>query len=59
VEPGTDPQSVLRAALARGGVVTCFEIADASLEDVFLELVGRSAGDVSPAGARAAVESAA
>jgi ABC-2 type transport system ATP-binding protein len=59
VEPGTDPQSVLRAALARGGVVTCFEIADASLEDVFLELVGRSPGDVSPAGARAAVESAA
>ena len=41
VEPGTDPQSILSAALARGAVVTCFEIADASLEEIFIELVGR------------------
>ncbi len=41
VEPGCDPQSILRAALARGATVTCFEIADASLEEIFIDLVGR------------------
>jgi ABC-2 type transport system ATP-binding protein len=41
IEPGFDPQSILRAALARGATVTCFEIADASLEEIFIDLVGR------------------
>jgi ABC-2 type transport system ATP-binding protein len=60
VEPGTDPQSILHAALARRAVVTCFEIADASLEDIFIDLVGRPANDPDPSVESAApVESAA
>jgi ABC-2 type transport system ATP-binding protein len=40
VDAGTDPQTVLRAAIARGGDVLRFEVADPSLEDVFVERVG-------------------
>jgi ABC-2 type transport system ATP-binding protein len=40
VETGADPQSVLRAAIARGGAVLRFEVADPSLEEVFVERVG-------------------
>jgi ABC-2 type transport system ATP-binding protein len=43
VQDGTDPETVLQAALARGERVTRFEIADPSLEEVFIEHVGRPA----------------
>jgi ABC-2 type transport system ATP-binding protein len=58
VASGTDPQSILHAAMDRGAVVTCFEIADASLEDVFIELVGRPLADP-PSDDRTTVEPAA
>ncbi|HEY2917334.1 MAG TPA: ATP-binding cassette domain-containing protein [Candidatus Limnocylindrales bacterium] len=42
VDQGTDPETVLRAALDHAGVrVTRFEIADPSLEEIFIEKVGR------------------
>jgi ABC-2 type transport system ATP-binding protein len=43
VPDGTDPERILRAALDRGEHVTRFEIADPSLEEVFIEHVGRPA----------------
>ena len=43
--PGTDPATILAAVLARGASVTRFEVAEPSLEALFIEHVGRPAGD--------------
>jgi len=40
VDAGSDPQVVLRAAIARGDDILRFEVADPSLEEVFVERVG-------------------
>lgn len=43
--PGTKPRDVLAAALARGALVSHFEVAEPSLEAIFIEHVGRPPGD--------------
>jgi ABC-2 type transport system ATP-binding protein len=40
VQAGIDPESILREALARNEYVTRFEIAEPSIEDIFIEQVG-------------------
>jgi hypothetical protein len=53
VDQSVDPESVLRAALDRGVRVTQFLIADPSIEQIFIEKVGRKPIEEQHLGARA------
>jgi ABC-2 type transport system ATP-binding protein len=51
LEAGVEPAAVLSSLVSRGIAVTHYELADPSLESIFIEHVGRPAGDEAPLGA--------
>jgi ABC-2 type transport system ATP-binding protein len=49
LEPGADPQEVLRRLTQRPGThIERFELADASLDDIFIAVVQRGEGQIAP-----------
>jgi ABC-2 type transport system ATP-binding protein len=56
IDRDVDPETILRAALDRGERVTQFLIADPSIEQIFIEKVGRRPSEEQHLGAAAAVE---